>query len=201
MSCDCALEAKNQGERRTLWWLLGINAVMFVAELSVGIIAESTALIADSLDMFADASVYGISLYVVGKDLALKARAAVVSGVVEVALALGVLLEVARRLWFGSEPESLLMIGMGVVALAANVTCLRLLAGHRDGEVHMRASWIFSRNDVIVNLGVILSGGLVYALGSPIPDLVIGALIASVVLRGGLRILADARGELRRATN
>ena len=87
------------------------------------------------------------------------------------------------------------MVIVSTIALIANVICLMLLAKHRDGEVHMRASWVFSRNDVIANVGVILGGLLVYGLGSRWPDLVVGLLIVAVVVRGGLAIIADARRE------
>ena len=95
----------------------------------------------------------------------------------------------------GSEPEPTLMIGVSLIALVANVICLTLIAKHRDGEVHMRASWVFSKNDVIANVGVIAAGGLVLLLDAHWPDLVIGALIVFVVLRGGISILADAKRE------
>ncbi len=95
----------------------------------------------------------------------------------------------------GSEPEPTLMIGVSLIALVANVICLVLIAKHRDGEVHMRASWVFSKNDVIANVGVIAAGGLVLLLDAHWPDLVIGALIVFVVLRGGLSILADTKRE------
>ncbi|WP_245591434.1 cation transporter [Derxia gummosa] len=169
--------------------LLAINAVMFFVEGGLGWIAGSTALLADSLDMAADAMVYGVSLYAVGRTLEHKRRAALLSGVVELALGLGVLMQVAQRALFGAEPESLLMMGVGLLALIANVACLRLLSRHRDGEVHMKASWIFSKNDVIANVGVIAGGLLVMLTGSRWPDLVIGAVIGVIVLRGGLYIL------------
>ena len=190
--CECEFEARNERERKTLWIVLVINAFMFVFELVLGLLAESTALIADSLDMFADASVYAISLYVVGKRDALKKNAARLSGIVQIALALMVLGDVIRRAVHGSEPVSSLMMGVGVIALIANSICLRLIAKHRDGGVHMRASLIFSQNDVIANTGVILSGALVWILGSRYPDLVIGVIIAGVVLSGGIRILKAA---------
>ena len=92
------------------------------------------------------------------------------------------------------------MMVVGLVALAANVLCLALIAKHRDGGVHMRASWIFSKNDVIANVGVILSGGLVYATGVRWPDLVVGIGIACIVFRGGMAIIADAQSERSRGT-
>jgi len=184
-------------ERRTLWVLLAINGAMFLVEAVAGWLADAAGLVADSLDMLADASVYGIVLYAVGRSRRLQANAAFASGVVQIALGAGVLLEVARRLVYGSEPVSALVMVVGGVALAANVTCLILVARHRDAGVHMRASYIFSANDVIANVGVIVSGALVLVLGSRLPDLVVGAVIAVIVVRGGVEILRQARAARR----
>ena len=110
-------------------------------------------------------------------------------------LALGVAAEITHRFIWGSEPEPLFMIGVGILALVANIICLALISKHREGEVHMRASYIFSKNDVIANSGVILAGVLVHVLDSRLPDLVIGTIIVLIVLWGGLRIITDARYE------
>jgi len=165
---------------------------MFVAELTLGWVAQSTGLIADSLDMLADATVYGLSLYAVGKGVLQQAKAARVSGYLQIILGLGVLFEVVRRMVFGSEPQSTLIVVVGAFALLANVICLILISKHKDGGVHMRASWIFSTNDVIANLGVIISGVLVAIVGSRYPDLIVGTIISIVVIRGGIKILKDA---------
>ncbi len=191
--CGCEVEIKDKSERRVLIVLLLINGVMFAVELIVGWLAQSTALIADALDMLADAMVYGVGLYAVGKSLLLKADAARISGGLQILLGLLVLVDILRRIIVGSEPVSVLMMGMGLIALIANFTCLILIARHREGDVHMRASWIFSRNDVIANLGVIFAGGLVAWTGSRLPDLVIGLLVALIVIRGGILILQDAK--------
>ncbi|HEX5643091.1 MAG TPA: cation transporter [Thermoleophilia bacterium] len=182
-------------ERRTLLVLLGINGALFVVEAVAGWIGQATGLVADSLDMLADAFVYAIALSAVGRSRRLQSNAAAVSGVLQIALGLLVVADVARRLLAGSEPVSLLIVGIGLVALAANLTCLALISKHREGGIHMRASWIFSANDVIANIGVIVAGVLVWLLGSRIPDLVIGAAIAVVVIRGGVKILLEVRTE------
>ncbi|WP_442110834.1 cation transporter [Pseudomonas sp. NUPR-001] len=174
----------------TLKILLGINAAMFVIEMGAGLIAQSTGLVADSLDMFADAAVYGLALYAVGRSARLQVRAAHLAGVLQIVLALSVLVEVARRFVYGSEPESMLMMGVGIVALVANVSCLLMIYGHREGGAHMKASWIFSANDVIANIGVIAAGALVAWTGSSYPDLVIGTVVGLIVLNGARRILA-----------
>lgn len=176
-------------ESQVLRWLLLVNAVMFVLEFGVGVIAQSTGLIADSMDMFADAAVYGVSLYAVGKAASLKLKAAHLSGWLQLLLALGVLLEVTRRAIYGSEPVSDLMMAMGAVALIANVVCLFMIFKSRNQGAHMKASWIFSANDVVANAGVIAAGILVAMTGSQVPDLVIGVIIGLVVLNGARRIL------------
>ncbi len=177
-------------ESRVLMTLLAINAVMFVVEIVLGFVAHSTGLLADSLDMFADAAVYGVALYAVGRANRLKVRAAHLAGWLQVALALGILVEVGRRFLHGGEPASALMVVAGALALVANVACLVLIARHRDRGVHMRASYIFSANDVLANLGVMVAGGLVAWTGSGLPDLLIGGAIGVVVLIGARRILA-----------
>lgn len=185
------MQVRNEQQRKILLIVLVINAFMFVVEMALGLIAQSTGLIADSLDMFADASVYSISLYAVGKSEALQSKSAKLSGITQIFLALLVLVDVLRRFFLGSEPVSALMMGVGVIALIANTICLSLIAKHQDGGVHMRASLIFSKNDVIANIGVILAGVLVWGFGSRYPDLVIGSIIAIIVLRGGLQILKE----------
>lgn len=194
-ACDCEIEIKNKNEIRVLIILLCINALMFFIEITLGIFSESTALIADSLDMLADATVYGIGLYAVGGSGLIKIRAAHISGIFQIILGLSVSLDAIRRLIWGSEPESNMMIIIGIVALIANLICLSLISKHKQGEIHMRASWIFSKNDVLANVGIIISGSLVYLLDSRFPDLIIGMIISIIVIHGGIIIIKDANDE------
>jgi cation transport ATPase len=182
--------ASAKQESVTLRWLLGINAVLFVVEMTAGLIAQSTGLIGESLDNFADAAVYVLALYAVGHSVKMQVRAAHLAGVLQLILAVGVLAEVVRRFVYGSEPESLMMMAIAFVALIANTSCLLLISKHREGGAHMKASWIFSANDVVINLGVITAGVLVAWTGSNYPDLIIGTIAGVVVLNGARRILA-----------
>lgn len=166
-----------------------INAVMFVVGFIGGWLAQSMGLLADSLDMFADATVFGLSIYAVGRSLHHKQKAARTSGYLQMTLALFAFVEVLRRTFMGSEPEGSFMMALAAIALVANAICMYLLSAHRRGAVHMRASWIFLSNDVIANLGVIIAGGLTYLTSSRIPDLVVGVIIAFVVLRGAINII------------
>jgi Co/Zn/Cd efflux system component len=119
----------------------------------------------------------------------LKLRAARLTGWLQVGLALGALGEVLRRLVFGSGPEAPTMMSIALLALAANATCLVLIARNRHYGVHMMAVFICSANDVIANAGVIAAGALVAWTGSNVPDLAIGTVIGAIVLVGGIRIL------------
>lgn len=180
-------------ERRVLATVLAINAVMFVVELVAGLWAGSTGLLADSLDMLADATVYAIALAAVGGALVDQRRSARASGWLQLALAGLVLVDVVRRALGGGEPRAGAMVAVGILALLANLTCVALLAAHRHGGVHLRASWIFTTNDALANLGVIVAGQLVALTGSAWPDLVIGTVIAALVASGAWRILRMAR--------
>jgi cation diffusion facilitator family transporter len=180
-------------QRSALRTVLAINAVMFVAEFGAGLLGQSTGLIADSFDMLADALVYGLSLAAVSRSDLGKAKTATTSGLFQLTLGLGALGEVVRRYLLGSEPEPAYMIIVAAIALIANAICLRVVARHRDAGVHMRASYIFSQNDVLANVAVIASGVLVAATGAQLWDLVVGAGIGLLVLSGGFRILREAR--------
>lgn len=174
--------------RRALTTLFALNGTMFVVEVVSGWRAESMGLIADGLDMGADAAVYLLALLAIGAAESRKLRAARLAGRVQLALAVLAMLEVARRAIMGSAPEPPTMVAVSLAALAVNFWCLVLLRRHRHGEVHLQAAWIFSATDVQANLGVLLAGALVALLDSAIPDLIIGLVVCGLVLRGAIRI-------------
>jgi Co/Zn/Cd efflux system component len=177
-------------DRRTLIQVFAINALFFVAELLAGWWAQSMGLLADGLDMLADAIVYGLSISAIGQVAARKRRIAHLSGYFQLALAAIGFAEVLRRaLLSGTPPEPLMMALVSVFALAGNLACLYLLRRAKDGEAHMQASWIFTSNDAKANVGVILAAGSVALLDSSWPDLAIGAIIFVMVIRGAMRIL------------
>ena len=181
-------------QRRLLWVVLLINFSFFVLEMTTGFLSGSIGLVADSLDMLADALVYGLSLLAVGASVARKKNVARWSGYFQVTLAVLGFVEVMRR-FFGVEalPDFRTMIGVSVLALIANGFCLYLLGRSKDKEAHMQASMIFTSNDVIINIGVLTAGVLVLWLGSGIPDLIIGGVVFVVVTLGAVRILRLAR--------
>lgn len=194
------LDAGNVAERRTLKWVLFINATQFVVAGGVGIAADSTGLLGAALDNLGDAAVYVVSLYAVGRTVLAKSRAANLSGVLLIGLALALLAEVIRRFIGGSEPIGLAMILTAILNSATNVVNLRLLRSHRERGVHLKASWIFTTNDMIANLGIAISGIAVIVFKSPLPDLLIGLVVVWIVIKGGWEILGEARKARREAS-
>jgi Co/Zn/Cd efflux system component len=192
---DCGCEAKTgfPAQRRVLSIALGLNATMFVVGMVAGLIGQSSGLIADSLDMFADAVAYGIALSALHRAAAFKAKAAMASGGVLMILGIGVLLDAIRRGVFGSAPESRVMIGIASISLLVNATVLYLLGKYRDQGVHLRATWIFTRVDVIANLAVILSGLAILLTGFRFVDLIVGAAIGLYVMKEAFEIISEAR--------
>ena len=191
--CGCHHEAKNAQERRVLWIALVLNAAMAVIGGIAGWIAHSTGLLADALDMLSDATAYALGLVAIGRTARFKANAAWLSGSILLVLGIGVLVEVGRRVLQGAEPLSGWMIGTALLSLVVNVIVLRMLSPLKSGEVHLRATWLFTRADVVANIGVILAGVLVWWLANPYPDYVIGTLIGLYVIKEAIEILRDAR--------
>ncbi|WP_026288361.1 cation transporter [Polaribacter irgensii] len=182
---------ENTNQKKLLWFVLAINFAFFTIEMTTGLIAKSMGLVADSLDMLADSFVYGISLFAVGGTLIIKKRIAKLAGYFQITLAIIGFVEVLRR-FFGEEklPNFSTMVIVSIFALLANGICLYILQRSKSKEeAHMKASMIFTSNDVIINLGVIIAGVLVNWSGSNKPDLIIGTLIFIFVIQGAFRIL------------
>ena len=180
----------NYVNRKLLSIVLIINFSFFVIEIITGIISNSMGLVADSLDMLADAFVYGLSLLVVGKALIHKRRVAKLSGYLQLTLVVMGFIEILRRfIGTGEVPNYKMMIIISLLALFANVVSLYILQKSKSNEVHIKASMICTSNDVIANAGVITAGVLVLLLHSNIPDLVVGTIVFTMVLRGSIRIL------------
>lgn len=187
-SSDTKVQAK------LLWQVLMINFGFFVLEMTFGLVSHSMGLVGDSLDMLSDSFVYGLSLFAVGAIVAKRKRIAKLSGYVQILLAVIGISEVFRRYFLEDKmPDYLTMIVVSSFALMANWFCLYLLQKSKSEEVHMRASMIFTSNDIIINAGVIVAGILVSLLTNRLPDLIVGSIVFIIVLRGAFRILKLAK--------
>lgn len=194
-SAELAKLREKQGT--VLKWVLGINALMFFVEFGFGWLSRSSALMADSLDMFGDAAVYGFSLFALNRGAIWRARAGLSKGVIMAISGFVVLGQATYRFLTASVPVAETMGVIGAVALAANAICLVLLYSHRADDINMRSTWLCSRNDIVSNVGVIVASVLVGLLNSGWPDLVVGVAIACLFLKSAYEVINEAQDELR----
>jgi cation diffusion facilitator family transporter len=190
------LAALRGRQARVLRIVLAVNAAMFGVEFVAGLLAGSTALLGDSLDMLGDALVYGFSLYVLDKGILWRTRASFVKGLVMLTFGLGVLVDAGAKLATGVVPAASAMAGVGAAALAANACCFALLWRHRADDLNLRSTWLCSRNDVLANAAVLVAAALVARVGSVWPDVLVGAAIACVFLRTAMLVLRESAAEL-----
>ncbi len=188
--------AASAAERRVLWTALALNAAMFAIGLGAGVIAESTGLLADAIDMLADAVAFGIALVALRRGAAFKARAARFNGILLACLGAGIVFDALRRAIYGSDPESRLMLVVASLSLAVNGFVLHLLHRHRNREVHMRATWIFTRADVIASFAVIVSALIIHFTRFRFADSIVAVGIGLYIVKEGTEIIRDARSAL-----
>lgn len=194
---DKTFDGVSPAYKRALMAVIAINGVMFFVEMTAGLVSGSQALKADALDFAGDTATYGLSLFVIGASLKIRARASLIKGASLAAIALTVLTMTGLRVMNGAPPEAGTMGLVGLLALAANLTSVFILLRWRDGDSNVRSVWLCSRNDAIGNVGVIAAGGLVAATGTAWPDLVVAALLASLFLKSAAAITVQALGELK----
>ena len=186
--------AAHEKETGVLLIVFFINLFFFILEIATGYIAGSMGLLADSLDMLADCIVFGLALFAVGRPEINKKRVAKQSGYLQLVLVVLGIVELLRHVFGEREPPEFgLMIGVAFMALIGNAVSLIILQKHRSTEAHVQAGVIFTSNDVVINIGVIVAGVAVLLTGSDIPDLIVGTIVFLIVGRGAFRILQLAK--------
>lgn len=191
-SSEIAQLAEKADQRRVLIAVMVINLAMFFIEFGAGVVARSSALMADSVDMLGDAFVYLLSLYALSRGPRWEAGAALAKGVIILVFGLLILVEIADKIANGVPPSSPLMVAFGSLALVANLACLAMLWRFRKTNVNMSSTFECSRNDVASNIGVIVAAGFVFLLDSPWPDIIVGGLIAAIFLWSAVKVLRGA---------
>jgi cation diffusion facilitator family transporter len=192
------LSALRHRQAYVLHIVLWLNLIMFGVEAVYGLLAHSTSLLADSLDMLGDATVYGFSLYVLHRGPRWKASAALIKGVIMAFFGVAILIEAGMKFYSHTLPTAETMGWVAFSALAVNATSALLLFRHRGDDLNMRSTWICSRNDMLSNIGILIAAALVYLLGKNWPDIVVGGVIAVLVLTSSFTILSESWRELQK---
>ena len=193
---SCEITNLINKHRKVLQIVLTINAVMFLVEGVAGTLAHSTSLMADALDMFGDALVYGLSIYVITSDSKKQASASMVKGLFMLFFGIVVLGEAIYKILNPIIPDAATIGIIGTVALIANLICFFMLYTHREDNLNMSSTWLCSRNDLIANVGVLFVGLLTYTLASRWPDIVVGVLIAGLFLKSAIHVICQAKEQM-----
>jgi Co/Zn/Cd efflux system component len=191
-----AAEGATPAYRRVLWFVVILNAGMFVVGAVVALIGRSVSVQADVLDFLGDAVATGAGLLLAGRPPSTRARASLWQGFALGALGLFVLGSASYRAFAGVMPEALGMGIYGLLGLAVNLGSALLLLKHRNGDANVRAVWLYSRNDAIGNVGVLCAAAAVALLGQRWPDVAVGVAIAGLFLHSAFEIIRQSRAEL-----
>lgn len=195
----CQLEVRNKKVLKTLWIVLSINLVVFFGQFSAAIVANSSSLLADSIDMMGDVLAYGISIYAFNKGEKWGARASLFKGMIIAILACIVLLDVAKQIFtVETMPASNIMLIFSLIGLGANSICLWLLTSYQNDNLNMKSVWICSRNDILVNLSVIFTAILVFYFQSKWPDIIVGTVLAIILFKSAVHIIRLSMGVLKK---
>lgn len=199
-SATCATPSVSPTYRKVLWSVLAINFVMFLVEIVGGMASGSTSLLSDSMDFFGDAANYGVSLFVLGSALSVRAKASLLKGYTMGVFGVAVLAMIPYRLWLGKLPDHEEMTVIGFIALLANVVSAVLLYRFREGDSNMRSVWLCSRNDAVGNILVVVAAGAVYLTQSNLPDLIVSGVMAYLAISAAAAVVKQAKGELQGET-
>lgn len=186
-----------QHYRRVLWIALLVNFAMFIVEIASGLHAHAVSLLADALDFFGDAANYGLSLWVLGLQLSMRAKASLAKAISMAIFGLWVLGSALSHLLSSVMPAPQTMGMIGALALLANLGVAWLLYAYRDGDSNMRSVWLCTRNDAIGNVAVILAALGVFGTDSAWPDLLVATMMASLALHAAWHVIRQASAELQ----
>jgi len=180
-------------QRRVLLAVLAINVVTFVMMVVASFLSGSSALLSGTLDNFGDAVTYALSFAVVSASAQAKARVALFKGMMILAAAAAVAIQIVWRLTHLEVPVVETMGIASALNLAANGVCLYLLNPFKAGDVNMSSARECSRNDVIEGSAVIVTTIAVALLGSAWPDIIVAIALLALFLRSAIRVLGSAR--------
>ncbi|MFT4629888.1 MAG: Co/Zn/Cd efflux system component [Arenicella sp.] len=201
MSASCHSDSNFDGAspqyKRVLLIVIAINALMFVVELSYGIVGQSQALKADALDFLGDSATYALSLWAIGRSIETRTNVAMIKGISLLLMAVWVLASTIYYMFVVNSPSAPIMTGVALAALTANLISVVLLMKFRDGDANIRSVWLCSRNDAIGNVMVLIAAGVVLLSGSHWPDLIVALILAGLFANSALQIISQSRRERR----
>jgi Co/Zn/Cd efflux system component len=182
-----------EDERVALALIALITGVMGFIESMIAVPAASTAMAADALSFVQHSISAGFSLWATAGTITRQRWTVQLQGLVMAILGALVCLIAVRRFFLGSVPHPFAMIVIGVAALTADLAAGAIVLRQRRLLTGFAALWRLSRADAVGNIAVIAAAVAVFTTRSNIPDLVIGAVMATFFFVTGWRIAITGR--------
>ncbi|WP_231373523.1 cation diffusion facilitator family transporter [Nocardia sp. 348MFTsu5.1] len=196
------------GEHRRIWpMVVGavIISVFFVLEITVGVMVNSLALIADSGHMATDvvAMLMGLGALLLARHSTADDvktfgwhRAEVFTAVANAILLMGVavyvIYEAIERIGTDPDVPGLTLVIVALIGLAANVVVMMLLRSDSKGSIAVRGAYTEVLADAVGSVGVLIAGIVTMTTNWPYADLVVAVLIALWVAPRAIRLALDA---------
>lgn len=213
IDATCVHHAPNRHESaRRMGLVLGITAVVMVAEAVGGWASHSLALLADAGHMLADVASLGLAVVVARLAqrpataertyglLRLEVFAAFINGAVLLVIAVGIGVEAFRR--FSAPPQihaGILLVIAGI-GLAANLVSAKILHHGHDHSLNQRGAYLHVLSDVLGSVGAIVAGVVVIATGWTLADPIISVGIGLLIVNGSWRLVKESVDVLLEAT-
>lgn len=184
------------GEKR-LWWAVGANMLLTLAQIIGGIISGSLSLIADALHNFSDAASLFIALVAIRigrkppdqfKTFGYK-RAETVAALINlttlIIIGLYLCYEAIMR-FFNPEPiAGWTIVIVAGIALIVDIFTAALTYSQSKHSMNIRAAFLHNLTDALASVGVIIAGTLILLYGWLWTDAAMTLLIAGYVLYHG----------------
>jgi Co/Zn/Cd efflux system component len=175
-----------------------LNLSMLFIEGGAGLWIGSAALLADAGDFLEDAAVLGLAIVAIQWSRRARARTGLVQGLAMAGVAIGAIVQIVIRIVQGGAPSPGTMRTVAAIALTVNGYCTYRLIRFGGGDASMRAIWLSTRNDAMLNVLTLVAAVLITITGSGLPDIIAGAIIATVNLAGSVEVISSATGEMRK---
>nr|WP_276549961.1 cation transporter [Brachybacterium muris] len=182
--------------RRIVAIVAALNLIACVVEGVIAWRIGSVALFADAADFLEDFLINTLVLVAAGWPLASRRKASYALAGLILLPAIAALWTAIHRILEGGTPQPLVLGATGAGALVVNLVCAVLLMRLRSGHGSLgRGAWLAARNDALANVLIIAAGAVMLVWASPVPDIVVGLVIAAVNAGAAVEVFREAREE------
>ncbi len=191
-------------DQRRLVVALALIVALMAADVVVGIVADSLALLSDAAHMLSDAGAIGLSLIAL-RLAARPARGAMtyglkraeilsaqINGAVLLVLACLIVFEAIRRLADPPDVEGWPVVIVAVVGIGVNLAATWQLAGANRENMAVEGSFQHILTDLYAFIGTAVAGVIIVTTGFVRADPIASLLVAALMLHAAWGLLRDS---------